>query len=653
VKVPVLIVDDSMTVRMDLVDAFERAGFAPVACATAADARAALQRGSFRAVVLDVVLPDGDGVQLLREVRAMPGGEQTPVLLLSTEAEVRDRLRGLKTGADEYVGKPYDADGLAGKTRALLREPAAPPPNAQTVLVIDDSPTYRHVVCAALEEAGYAVASAASGEEGLRLAARLRPHAVIVDGYMPGIDGATVIRRLRLDVVLRGVACVLLTGSDEVGAELRALDAGADAFVRKEEDTSVVLARLAAVLRGSSSGPAAASGAASTLESKKVLVIDDDPAALHDLAAALRGDGHDVIPGRSGGEALELLALQPVDCVVLSATMAGLDGVDTCRRIKGAPVTRDVPLILLTPPLDREAVLAGLAAGADDCVPGANDQAVLRARVRAQIRRKQVEDENRRVRLDLLQRELQESEARAARVLADTRARLIEELERKNDELDAFAHSVSHDLRAPLRGIQGFAAALAEEYLEKLDEPGRHYLTRLRAAAQRMDDLIVDMLRLSRVGRLDLAPAPVDLSRLAAEAAAELRQREPERAVDLAIEPDLIARADASLMRIVFDNLLGNAWKFTARAPAARIAFGAVPGAEWTYFVRDNGAGFDMSRADRLFRPFQRLHSGAEFTGTGVGLATVARIVDRHGGRVWAEGTVGGGATFYFTIGAG
>ncbi|HEX4404832.1 MAG TPA: response regulator, partial [Polyangia bacterium] len=228
---------------------FEAAGFQPRACSTLAEARAALAAEPVAVIILDVILPDGNGVDLLREIRAAEATAGTAVLMLSTEAEVKDRLRGIETGADEYVGKPYDTDYVVAKVRALLRarEPAGT--RATTVLLIDDSITFRSELRLALEESGYSVAEAPSGEEGLRMAAGQRPDAVIVDGTLPGIDGATVIRRIRLDAALRGVPCLLLTGSEGKGAELRALDAGADAFVRKEEDVAVVLAKLGAVLR--------------------------------------------------------------------------------------------------------------------------------------------------------------------------------------------------------------------------------------------------------------------------------------------------------------------------------------------------------------------------------------------------------------------
>lgn len=221
-----------------------------------------------------------------------------------------------------------------------------------------------------------------------------------------------------------------------------------------------------------------------------------------------------------------------------------------------------------------------------------------------------------------------------------------------NRELEGFSYSVSHDLRAPLRAIDGFSLALLEEYREALDERGRHYLERARLATQRMGQLIDDLLALSRVGRAELQRREVDLSELARQAIAELREAEPERQVSVELPPELPARADPSLVRLVLQNLLGNAWKFTSRREGARIALFAEAGdGPVAYAVEDNGAGFDMRYAKQLFSPFQRLHTVDEFPGTGIGLATVQRIVQRHGGRVWAEGEVGVGATFRFTLG--
>ncbi|PTY07129.1 hypothetical protein DB347_07400 [Opitutaceae bacterium EW11] len=225
-------------------------------------------------------------------------------------------------------------------------------------------------------------------------------------------------------------------------------------------------------------------------------------------------------------------------------------------------------------------------------------------------------------------------------------------LEATNKELEAFVYSVSHDLRAPLRSIDGFSRALLEDYHEKLDDEGRDNLQRIRAGTARMGQLIDDMLALSRIQLEPMRIANTGLSEIAEAVVGELKRLEPGRSVEIVIAPNLAAMCDARFLRVAFENLLGNAWKFTSRTPRARIEVGVDAAGETpVFYVRDNGAGFDMQYARRLFGPFQRLHTTEEFPGTGIGLATVRRIVQRHGGRIWAESSVGNGATFYFTLG--
>ena len=247
-----------------------------------------------------------------------------------------------------------------------------------------------------------------------------------------------------------------------------------------------------------------------------------------------------------------------------------------------------------------------------------------------------------------------------SRILAERASKDLEdanrELEGTNRELEAFSYSVSHDLRAPLRAIDGFSQILQEDYEGALDDEGLDYLGRVRAASRQMATLIDDLLDLSRVGRRPLRREPVDLASLATGIIEELKESQPGREVEFVAGKNIMAWADVSLLKVALENLLGNAWKFTAREREARIEFGADrdpgPGSlAPVYYVRDNGAGFDQAYADKLFGAFQRLHRQDEFEGTGIGLATVARIVHRHGGRVWAEGRVGEGATFYFTLG--
>jgi light-regulated signal transduction histidine kinase (bacteriophytochrome) len=228
----------------------------------------------------------------------------------------------------------------------------------------------------------------------------------------------------------------------------------------------------------------------------------------------------------------------------------------------------------------------------------------------------------------------------------------IVELKAVNRELESFSYSVSHDLRAPLRSIDGFSQALLEDCSDKLDDSGQDYLHRIRNATQRMGNLIDDLLNLSQVTRSEMRLEPVNLSLLASNVCTELQRSHPERQVEFVVQPGLFAQADARLLNVLLVNLLDNAWKFSGKNPHARIEFGILsdPTDNPAYFVRDNGAGFDMAFSNKLFGPFQRLHSAKEFPGNGIGLATVQRIAHRHGGRVWAEGRLGEGATFYFTL---
>ena len=292
----------------------------------------------------------------------------------------------------------------------------------------------------------------------------------------------------------------------------------------------------------------------------------------------------------------------------------------------------------------------------------------LITRIERERRREAVEAESARAE-ENLQLQIKAQQAERAAELAEANERLKQELEERrraeqalqrrtneldavNKELEAFSYSVSHDLRAPLRSVDGFSQALIEDYGSTLDQEGNEFLQRVRAAGQRMGQLIDDLLDLSRVTRGEMNSETVDITALASSIVAELRQNEPERRVDVVISDGLVAEGDARLLQVALENLMSNAWKYTARNENTRIELGFVEHHSGpAYFVRDDGVGFDMAYADKLFGAFQRLHAASEFDGTGIGLATVQRIVHRHGGRVWAESAVGEGATFYFTLG--
>jgi K+-sensing histidine kinase KdpD len=253
----------------------------------------------------------------------------------------------------------------------------------------------------------------------------------------------------------------------------------------------------------------------------------------------------------------------------------------------------------------------------------------------------ELENSNRNLNLEIAERKKTEEELKQRTM----------DLETSNRELEAFSYSVSHDLRAPLRSMDGFSQAVLEDYADKLDEQGKDYLNRIRESSQMMAQLIDDILGLSRVVRAELWLTKVNLSDMADAIAQDLKRLEPQRQVEFNIQPGVEAVGDSNLLHSVLENLLNNAFKFSAGRQIARIGFGVEEknGAK-AYFVQDNGAGFDMKYADKLFQPFQRLHSNSEFPGTGIGLATVQRVIRRHGGKIWAEGEVGKGATFHFTL---
>jgi len=357
----------------------------------------------------------------------------------------------------------------------------------------------------------------------------------------------------------------------------------------------------------------------------KLLLVDDHAENLLALEAILEAPGVELVLANSGAEALRHLLDEDFAVIILDVMMPDMDGFETASLIRQRDRSRNTPIIFLTA-LGRseEALFRGYDIGAVDYLMKPILPAILKSKVSVFVQ---------------LKRQAELLEAKNIELNA-----IIEELE-------AFSYTVAHDLRAPLARIDGFSQALLDFHDEQLDEEGKRYLDRVRTGSQKMCRLVDDLLGLSRVTRAEMRRQRVDLSAMAQSLAADLRQRESGRQVDLAIQPDVVAQGDPELLHSALSNLLENAWKYTARRHPARVEFGASEknGAP-VYFVRDNGAGFDASAAQKLFQPFQRLHPSSEYPGSGIGLATVARIVKRHGGRLWAESGVGRGATFYFSL---
>lgn len=366
----------------------------------------------------------------------------------------------------------------------------------------------------------------------------------------------------------------------------------------------------------------------------KIVIVDDEVIIARELEARLTALGYDVAGiAATGPEAIALTLEARPDLVLMDIMLkGGMDGIQATEEIRRHC---SVPVIYLTAFADQKTLERAKVTGPHGYIVKPFTEPELRANVEMALFKHKAEEEVRRLNADLERRVRERTQ----------------ELEAANKEMEAFAYSVSHDLRAPLRAIDGFSQALLEDYRDKVDAEGQDYLRRVRAASQRMAKLIDDLLHLSRLSRAPMNRQSVDLSVLAERVVSELRTVEPFRGVEVLIAPGVMAEGDPGLLEVVLKNLLSNAWKFTGKTSHARIEFGVTDhDGRPAFFVRDNGAGFDMAYADRLFGAFQRLHSEDEFPGTGIGLATVQRIIRRHGGRVWAEGAVGKGATFYFVL---
>jgi two-component system sensor histidine kinase/response regulator len=409
------------------------------------------------------------------------------------------------------------------------------------------------------------------------------------------------------------------------------------------------------------------------LGNQYILAAEDSPVQAKRLKHFLDSNNINCEICSNGAEAFQAaLARKPI-MVISDIIMPGMDGYEFCTKIKADPNLRDIPVILLTSLSDPLDIIKGLQAGADNFITKPYDEQYLLSRIyyllaNNEMRRigngdmvieimfqglkYQINSDKKQI-LDLLL-SVYEAAIHRNEDLIEAQLQLQrsnENLISANQELEAFARTVSHDLRSPLSGVVGFATLLLSDS-KNMDDVAKNYLQWILDSGYKMAQLIDDLLQYSRSGLADIAPESIDLSKMANDIVADLRLRNPERNVAVNVQEGIVVNADLKLIQVVLNNLLGNAWKYSGKVENAEISFGKVESeGATTLFIADNGAGFDMEKAEKLFSPFIRLHSNNEFQGTGVGLSTVKRIIEKHNGSIWAESEKGKGAIFYFTIG--
>lgn len=508
-----------------------------------------------------------------------------------------------------------------------------------TILIVDDEAPNRRLFEMQLRHEGHLALSASSGEEALEAVAHVLPDLILLDVMMPGMDGYQVARALKADPVTSGIPIIMVTALTDRHARVEGLNAGAEEFLTKPIDRAELALRVRNLLRLKAYGDFM-SDHARILEE----LVQSRTSDLQRFRTAMdaSADGIFLVDRRS----MRYVEINTTACTMLGYSREEL-------------LTVELEAVSLSDNAALEAIYDGLIAGKpprtlSEMQVRRKDGSLLDVEVNRQAQRLGGEWIIVGVIRDITERKQAQDQILHLNTVLEERVRQrTAELQDANAELEAFSYSVSHDLRGPLSTISGFTTLLKKHMAaESTSEKSQRYLSRISASVTVMGDLIDALLALAQSGSFNMRLEQVDLSTMARHILDGYADRAPDRVVTLDIQPGLTALGDARMLRQVLDNLLGNAWKFTSRELLARIAFNREgdPGSEMTFAVRDNGAGFDMNHANKLFGAFQRMHSAAEFSGSGIGLATVQRIIRRHGGRVWAQSAVREGATFYFTL---
>ncbi|MEX2119094.1 MAG: response regulator [Pirellulales bacterium] len=568
------------------------------------------------------------------------------------------------------------------------------------IMLVEDSRTQAIKLTNEFERQGWQVDWAPTVQLALEKLNQNSPDLIVLDYYLPGIRGDELCRRIRMNINTRNISIVMLTMDDTHDAELHGLDSGADDFVPKSVDSDILLARIRTLLGKSRFQSSILGQADHHFRRARLLTIDDSLTYQQFLASELEKEGYQIETALSGRDGLDRILKETFDCALVDLVLPDIDGIEVCRRVNQSRQTtaNSVTLLMLTGRESKEDLTQALEAGADDFVGKSSDMAVLKGRIRALLRRKFFQEENRRIAEELKNKELEMLHARAEKEMAQARAALNEELERrvvertaqlaeanrnleqKSRENEMFVYSVSHDLRSPLVNLQGFSKELAavcqeikgilaeddlppaakERGLALLDRECAENIRFIQTAVSRLSSIIDALLRLSRAGRVEYQCQTVDVHGVVARIIDSMSATATERSARITLYDLPPAWGDPTAIEQVFANLIGNALNYLDPERPGVIEIGSdqavLESHEQanceTYYVRDNGLGIREEYQSKMFQAFKRLHPEVA-KGEGMGLAIVRRVVERHSGKIWVESKVGIGSTFYVVLPSG